>query len=585
MAFTLTVKDIIKQIFPEGTSFETKGESWSEAPAYPPDLFAITGVLLQRAGAYQHVISAESGKKEEFPEKSILVSAKKRDAILKAGMTWSTPRTQSRIQKLWSSLENCNEPVYQTTNGKKQKWWDIAFELLAIADEASKGAGYFIPKEDHQNQSWVAKSANALLETGAPLNPRSRHIRHNNDAICSITSHLVNTDIVCVQPKSRTPEVGCSLRNISHYLSLLPPRGHMKVHWLTPPAVQAKEHSANLNLLLIPYPYKIENSWIKAKLICDEADNGWGWFEIDQMWLSYHEKEFLNFIDALIEKARSLKGSINGIVLPELSLSYVSYEKLAEHLRDHYPNFDFLVAGTSQNCNEETGNFALASHFYELETGKRAMATVSRPKHHRWSLDASQIQTYDLASSFPVSLASNAKWWEKIPLHQRRIHVNSLRNSSVFTAMICEDLARSDPAHEPLRSVGANLVFVLLMDGPQLEWRWASRYSTGLAEDPGSSVLTLTSRALLERWNADKPDEEKSWSVGIWKDPKNRATPLECQQGAQALLIELAGTSEVERTVDGRRGREAFCWTMVSGSPVQIRLDSKHEKLVKLFCE
>ena len=77
--------------------------------------------------------------------------------------------------------------------------------------------------------------------------------------------------------------------------------------------------------------------------------------------------------------------------------------------------------------------------------------------------------------------------------------MTTFRRKSIFSALICEDLARSEPCHSAVRSVGPNLVFVLLMDGPQIASRWSARYATSLADDPGSAVLTLTSRGPSSR--------------------------------------------------------------------------------------
>jgi hypothetical protein len=583
MTQSQSVRELIFQTFPGGTTLDdTESGSTDHAspPDFPPDLFAVTGVLLQRAGAYQHVISSEKMGVSDFPDKSVLVSETDRARIVKNGKDWSRGQTPDRVKKLWKKLVEEDGAVYENSP-KAKGWWKTAFELMATADEASVGAGFYESKPSEM--TWVALTANARLQGTAPTSVKSRHIKHFDNP-CSLTSRLVNQDVVCVQPKSRTPDVGCSLRNISHNLSLLPPRGEMKVMWLTPPATGrvTKEKSSNLNLLLIPYPYNLENEWVHGKAVCDEPDDGWGWFDLEQRWLGLHSNKLIEFVDALITQAASSVGYVNGIVFPELALDYLTYEKLANHLRDNHESIQFLVSGSSTNCNEQTGNFALASHFYEVDGGGRMMATVSRPKHHRWSLENNQIKTYGLQSSFPPMESENVRWWEKIPLHSRSIHVNSLRSSSVFTAMICEDLARSDPAHEPLRAVGPNLVFVLLMDGPQEEWRWASRYSTGLAEDPGSSVLTITSMALIERWNRARPDEA-SWNIGIWKDEAGRAKTLECKPGSQAVSIQLAGKPEIERTVDGRKGREAYSWSLV-GTPTQISLSVKHSALVDLFC-
>ena len=43
-----------------------------------------------------------------------------------------------------------------------------------------------------------------------------------------------------------------------------------------------------------------------------------------------------------------------------------------------------------------------------------------------------------------------------------------------------------------MHAIGPNLVFTLLMNGPQLKTRWPARYAKILADDPGSSVLSIT---------------------------------------------------------------------------------------------
>ena len=57
----------------------------------------------------------------------------------------------------------------------------------------------------------------------------------------------------------------------------------------------------------------------------------------------------------------------------------------------------------------------------------------------------------------------------------------------VIATVICEDLARVEPAKEVLRSVAPNFTFAILMDGAQHEHRWASRYAMGLSDDPSMS--------------------------------------------------------------------------------------------------
>jgi hypothetical protein len=66
-------------------------------------------------------------------------------------------------------------------------------------------------------------------------------------------------------------------------------------------------------------------------------------------------------------------------------------------------------------------------------------------------------------------------------------------------SLVCEDLAQNDDVAALIRSVGPTIVLTVLLDGPQLTSRWAARYASVLADDPGSAVLTLTSFGMARR--------------------------------------------------------------------------------------
>jgi hypothetical protein len=68
-----------------------------------------------------------------------------------------------------------------------------------------------------------------------------------------------------------------------------------------------------------------------------------------------------------------------------------------------------------------------------------------------------------------------------------------------LAALVCDDLAQNDDVAELIRSVGPTCVLTALLDGPQLNSRWASRYASVLADDPGSAVMTLTSYGMVQR--------------------------------------------------------------------------------------
>ncbi|OYW78380.1 MAG: hypothetical protein B7Z26_09900, partial [Asticcacaulis sp. 32-58-5] len=120
-----------------------------------------------------------------------------------------------------------------------------------------------------------------------------------------------------------------------------------------------------------------------------------------------------------------------------------------------------------------------------------------------------------------------------------------------------------------LKSIGPNIVFALLMDGPQISERWSGRYALTLTEDPGSSVLTMTSMALIERSNFNRPGGSRS--IALWRDDTGRAVSLECPKGALGVLLTLSGHRLDELTIDGRQNRDAYAWRYSGHRPISLR--------------
>ncbi|GEO80206.1 hypothetical protein [Pararhodospirillum oryzae] len=264
--------------------------------------------------------------------------------------------------------------------------------------------------------------------------------------------------------------------------------------------------------------------------------------------------------------------AIHGIIFPEYALDWESYQELVHTLSKTCPKLEFIVAGASENCGSAPGNFAFSTVFTHKE-GQNGDGSVrygistSRSKHHRWRLDEGQISTYALASA----LDPRYVWWEDIPLSKREVHVNVFRDTSTFAAMICEDLARVDPCHPILRAMAPSLVFVLLMDGPQIPERWSARYATALAEDPGSSVLTLTSAALMRRSNQTRsPSRPENWSIALWRDDSGRSVPIVCDDKSHGVVLTLSGYRTTEVSLDGRANPLARAWRYHGHQPVRV---------------
>lgn len=466
--------------------------------------------------------------------------------------------------------------VMQHVDDAPPSWWRSAILLLMTADQASVGIGFDLPAgtgdeiPGEVTASWVDSLWRELapkLESKAN-GPGLNHSRARG--IYSFSS--ADPNVVCVLPKVRTAGVGCSLRSLTHNLALLPPCGVARVWWLEAPEPPG-DHRRPMNIVLLPYPYRISARCFREGVT--NREKGWGWFELDQRWLRPHgvdarkaRKEISRFVVDLVEAAERDVGDIHGIVMPELALDYPTFEAVAAALTRSPAGrtLEFFVCGTSGNSVRE-GNFACTFTYARLEDegqSKVVGLVDDRQKHHRWRLDRYQISRYGLTSRLDPDLL----WWEDLPILSRSLSIQQIRGDSVFTSMICEDLARVDPCQEALRSVGPNIVFALLMDGPQLKSRWPGRYATVLAEDPGCSVLTLSSMGLIHRANQSGTDPASD-VIALWKDIDTDRREIRMDPGSFAVCITLNSRPSEEFTLDGRSdGKAAALWTL--GSVAQV---------------
>jgi hypothetical protein len=175
---------------------------------------------------------------------------------------------------------------------------------------------------------------------------------------------------------------------------------------------------------------------------------------------------------------------------------------------------------------------------------------VHQSKHHRWRLEERQILQYDLAERLDPMM----QWWEHIQIGPRDLHFVTLADWLVLSFLICEDLARLDPVNQLLHSVGPSLIIALLMDGPQLASRWSARYATVLADDPGSSVLTLTSLGMCtaSRLLDANPDTKPSRVVALWKDSLSGPREISLAEGSDGIVLCVRREYREEWAADGR---------------------------------
>jgi hypothetical protein len=166
-----------------------------------------------------------------------------------------------------------------------------------------------------------------------------------------------------------------------------------------------------------------------------------------------------------------------------------------------------------------------------------------------------------------------------------------MRETWSVTTLICEDLARNDPARPIVEAIGPNLVISLLMDGHQTINRWSAKYANVLAEDPGSSVLSITSLGLINRINntIDNPssintrysnnekngsqrDNNKSHAIALWTDDK-ATTMINLKDKADAVLISISEHPVTDFTHDGRADDRATSLRFSGARDIQLSND------------
>ena len=549
-------------------------------PKWPPDLFAVAVYLLDRGGVYHRIVPDAAITLTSTPAAlqaitdsvlhlapNFLITEIEIEEWKLLGEKWLECADDiKQIEIVWDEIENkfwkkiieCTDEsnpsikagehykLVKRPNPEILNWWRPAVALLAISDEACSGLGFINKYSDGKYRRHTLERAIIRSKFN-----KTESFRMKTDSdykhcvyVRPLTSYTdaIDTSLIRVVPKSTVPTVGCTLRTMSYNLAAVPPIGVVDVSWCSGPS-ETHVSEGPLNILAIPFPFTIHASAFQAisEVRKDPTPPAkrWGWFHVSQTWLhNIDATTFVTFIMRLIEDAEKDCRTIHGIILPEYAINYDLFKKLIERLATEKPMFEFVVAGSSDNDEGRKANFAISATFHRIKDDNgRDITKVNthiRAKHHRWQLTGQQIADYALASTLDASRV----WWEATELPRREIGVNVFRRDSTFSTMICEDLARSEPVHEPLKSIGPNIVFVLLMDGPQLAGRWSSRYALALADDPGCSVLTLTSKGLIERGNGTG-HFGSSDEVGIWKDRTSKIISLKCPSWAHGIICEL----------------------------------------------
>ena len=431
-------------------------------------------------------------------------------------------------------------PIDELASGHAWRICQALLTLHAVSDEACAG---------------VAAGASASGHIPSGLEARMRNLLEQNGTIAQIDPALMR-----VVPKYRTAPGGITTRSISRYLALIGP--NVSYHINRAPA-SARAVDGPLNVLLLPWPLRVAATDFHPMPDSIQARQvePFGFFRFQPS-----EPFDVELVDRLLASAMAQAGWVDCVVMPESSVPHTDLGALEAVLARH--GVTLQIAGLRDEPGP--GNLFGSNwvHFGASVDGR--WARHRQDKHHRWSLDRSQIEQYHLAEV----LDPRVRWWEALELNRRSLEVLERDDGHVIASLVCEDLAHIDDVVDLIRAVGPSLVIALLLDGPQLASRWTARYASVLNDDPGSAVLTLTSYGMVA--NARRTAEPPSSVVALWKDNARGTREIRLHADAQGILLALERQPAIRRAADGRPPKHDAIDLRLS-DVIQLRVGTQSE--------
>jgi hypothetical protein len=428
----------------------------------------------------------------------------------------------------WSAFrERAGIPLEQLAVAGDWRMCEALLSVHAIADEACAGLGVALDSSDGGASAYRARGRELLCRTGSMARIDGRCVR--------------------VLPKVRTPPTGRA--SFARYACVQGPG--IEARWNKVPTRHRGTDlpSEHATLLLLPWPLRVRESDFRPVegSVQRLGKEPFGFFEFAPT-----EGLDLDLVDRVLVAAHEEADSVDVVILPESAADEGDVDALENLLGRH--GVAFLHTGVRQRISE-AGRFP--SNWIHSGVNPRLIKGESAPtasgpwfhlrqnKHHRWSLDERQIYQYHLGGV----LHPHIRWWEAMEVPRRAVQFVEVAELTLVS-LVCEDLAQNDDIAKLMRSVGPTIVLCGLLDGPQLSSRWAARYASGLADDPGSAVLTLTSYGMVQR---SRPlGREVSSVIAMWKDPARGIREIPLEAGAHGVLLTVCMDRTTRRCADGR---------------------------------
>lgn len=492
--------------------------TWDEVVWWPPDVFALTNLILDHTEGYRFVVAPRTGRRwPPVPAWNERVQA--------AARAWRDCGSARRRRPLpeflvdhWHTISRGRDtPLDAIQTGTKWEANEALLTLHAIADEACAEVavrGPWASAGSFERRAWKLLQRHGSLSRLSPARVR-------------------------IVPKTHVSAHGITIRSLSRYLALC--YESVDVRWQGGRTVSTER--CEYTLLLVPWPLSIAAQEFRPTTpqVLENMDGGaFGFFEFaPQRALD------LDLLRRLLEAAVAEAGEVDGVILPEAAVAAHEILDLERVLSQH--ESAFLVAGVRQSRNSEPFG---RNYLHIGLRGTAGWEHLEQDKHHRWFLDAGQLRQYHLSRS----LDPRKLWWEAIDIRERTLHIVDIGRGVTTASLVCEDLARLDEVADLVRRIGPSLVIALLLDGPQLSTRWPCRYASILVDEPGSSVLTLTSYGMATRCRP--PGKRHSRVVAHWHNKTDGLREIELAPRASGVLLTCSLDRRMLWTADGRAHRD-----------------------------
>ncbi|WIG71300.1 hypothetical protein KEC58_21810 (plasmid) [Photobacterium damselae] len=503
---------------------------------WPPNTFIILFNILYYTDKYRRIVSPYENRSWDNNKKDEVKSVKEEwvsslnNIRFNSDLNSFGPLLKKHLMFIFSK-NNLDVCIYELC--RREEFLNAVFILISASDSIFDNYNFVL---DERNEESLSKGILVRAVKSYLNDSNSTSSVDETSYINSLSDNHTKNGFITL--KNCVPQSGLTSNNITHNLTYIKPTVKPKVAL----SFTENKNKSKYNILVLPWPFSIKSDDFKRS---NQKNN----IEMDEYFDFFDYKPSCEidinlYLKSLISAMEKV-GSIDLVVFPECALSESEYKEIVEITEKCFgessPNILSGVYGHEDDTNNSINKAVLSF----IDTTNRYSSAEQR-KHHRWYLDRNQLRNYNLSGV----LSPDKKHWENISVKRRNLLVLHTPKNINLCPLICEDLARQEPVAQAVRALGANLVVSLLLDGPQMKFRWPGKYAAVLTDDPGSSVLSVTALGMTLRSTGDGHDPSRI--VALWNDQEKGVEELTLKENGVGIVIETDIVQKKMWTIDGR---------------------------------